>query len=63
MKMFFVVALLAACMALPAQETRREVGNAAGNPAVDSKPNSPDVPDVLAVSSHLERIVVLRFKF
>ena len=63
MKMFFVVALLAACMALPAQETRREVGNAAGNPAVDSKPNSPDVPDVFAVSSHLERIVVLRFKF
>ena len=63
MKMFFVVALLAACMALPAQETRREVSHATGNPAVDSKPNSPDVPDVFAVSGHLERIVVLRFKF
>lgn len=63
MKMFFVTALLAACMALPAQETRREVSHATGNPAVDSKPNSPDVPDVFAVSAHLERIVVLRFKF
>jgi len=63
MKIFWVVALLAACMALPAQETRREVSDATGNPAVDAKPNSPDVPDVFAVSGHLERIVVLRFKF
>ena len=63
MKRLFVVALFAACMALPAQETRREVSHATGNPAVDSKPNSPDVPDVFAVSGHLERIVVLRFKF
>jgi len=63
MKKLFVVALLASCMALPAQETRREVTNSSGNPAVDSKPNSPDVPDVFAVSGHLERIVVLRFKF
>ncbi len=63
MKMFFVTALLAACMALAAQETRREVSHATGNPAVDSKPSSPDVPDVFAVSAHLERLVVLRFKF
>jgi predicted DNA-binding protein with PD1-like motif len=63
MKQIFVVALLASCLALPAQETRREVSHAAGNPAIDSKPNSPDVPDVFAVSGHLERIVVLRFKF
>ena len=63
MKMFCVVALLAACMALPAQETRREFSHATGNPAVDSKPNSPDVPDVFAVIGHLERIVVLRFKY
>ena len=63
MKQLFVVALFAACMALPAQETRREVSHATGNPAIDSKPNSPDVPDVFAVSGHLERIVVLRFKF
>jgi predicted DNA-binding protein with PD1-like motif len=63
MKMFCVVALLFACAALPAQETRREASHATGNPAVDSKPNSPDVPDVFAVSGHLERIVVLRFKY
>src|SRR5580692_11801747 len=63
MKMFVAVLLFSACLALPAQETRREITNATGNPAVDSKPNSPDVPDVIAVSGHIERIVVLRFKF
>jgi len=63
MKKLFVVALLASCVALPAQETRHEVIHATGNPAVDSKPNSPDVPDVFAISGHLQRIVVLRFKF
>ena len=63
MKNFLVVALLASCLALPAQETRHEVSHATGNPAIDSKPNSPDVPDVFAVSGHLQRIVVLRFKF
>jgi uncharacterized protein len=63
MKKIFVVALLASCLAMPAQETRHEVTHATGNPAVDSKPNSPDVPDVFAVSGHLQRIVVLRFKF
>jgi hypothetical protein len=54
MKRIFVVVLLASCLAIPAQETRREVTHATGNPAVDSKPNSPDVPDVFAVSGHLE---------
>ncbi len=63
MKNLFLVLLLASCLALPAQETRREVTHATGNPAIDSKPNSPDVPDVFAVSGHLERIVVLRFKY
>ena len=63
MKKFFVVALLASCLALPAQETRRDVSHAAANPAIDLKPNSDQVPDVFAVSGHLERIVVLRFKF
>jgi predicted DNA-binding protein with PD1-like motif len=63
MKKIIVVVLLASCLALPAQETRHEVSHATGNPAVDSKPNSPDVPDVFAVSSHLQRVVVLRFKF
>jgi predicted DNA-binding protein with PD1-like motif len=63
MKRILIVALMALCMTLPAQETRRETSHATGNPAIDSKPNSPDVPDVLAVSGHLQRIVVLRFKF
>jgi len=63
MKKLLVVALFAACLTLPAQETRRETSLAAGNGAIDNRPNSPGVPDVFAVSGHLERIVVLRFKF
>jgi uncharacterized protein len=63
MKKLLLVALLAASLSLPAQESRHEVTHATGNPAVDSKPNSSDVPDVFAVSGHIERIVVLRFKF
>ncbi len=63
MKKLLVVALFAACLSLPAQETRHETSLATGNAAIDNKPNSPDVPDVFAVSGHIERIVVLRFKF
>lgn len=63
MKRFLAILLFSACLALPAQETRRETTNSSGNPAVDTKPNSPGVPDVIAVSGHIERIVVLRFKF
>lgn len=63
MRMLFVAVLLAGCLALPAQETRHETSHATGNPAIDNKQNSPDVPDVFAVSGHLDRIVVLRFKF
>ena len=46
-----------------AQETRREVEHHAANPADDAKPNSPAVPDGIALTAHLERIVVLRFKY
>jgi predicted DNA-binding protein with PD1-like motif len=63
MKKPVFVVLLASCMSLTAQETRREISHATGNPAVDSKANSDQVPDVFAVSGHLQRIVVLRFKF
>jgi predicted DNA-binding protein with PD1-like motif len=63
MTRFIVALVFASCLSLPAQETRHEVSHATGNPAIDSKPNSPDVPDVIAVSGHIERIVVLRFKF
>jgi len=62
-KRLLVAVLLASCLKLPAQETRSEVSHAHADPAIDAKPNSPDVPDVFAVSGHLERIVVLRFKF
>ena len=46
-----------------AQETRREIVNAAPTPALDAKPNSSDVPDAYAVTSQFERVVVLRFKY
>lgn len=63
MRKLLCLSIFLCCVTLPAQETRREVTTGTGNPVVDSKPNSPDVPDVFAVSGHLERIVVLRFKF
>jgi predicted DNA-binding protein with PD1-like motif len=45
------------------QETRREIVNASSDPKEDAKPNSPDVPDVYAISGRFDRIVTLRFKF
>jgi uncharacterized protein len=56
-------AVLASSVSLSAQETRREVVHASKNPAEDSKPNSDQVPDGYAVSGHLERIVIFRFKY
>lgn len=57
----WIVAL--STLALHAQQTRREQVNRSANPADDSKPNSPDVPDVYAIQGQFDRIVVLRFKF
>jgi len=57
-----VVALMLAGV-LSAQQTRREVVNAASNPADDAKPNSAGVPDVFAITAHFDRVVVLRFKY
>src|SRR5580765_3124337 len=48
---------------LPAQETRREIVNAAPTPDGDTKPNSDKVPDVYAISGKFDRVLVLRFKF
>jgi uncharacterized protein len=45
-----------------AQTTRQEVTKAT-TPHDDSKPNSPSVPDVYAISGKFERVVVLRFKY
>jgi uncharacterized protein len=46
-----------------AQETRRTTTLPSPNPADDTKPNSPQVPDVYAVTGHFDRVVVLRFKY
>lgn len=43
------------------QESRRDVTTTV-SPA-DSRPNSPDVPDVESIPTQFERVVVLRFKF
>jgi predicted DNA-binding protein with PD1-like motif len=60
MKLWVAGLLACACMA---QETRREITNASPKPADDAKSNSPSVPDVYAVSTQFERVLVLRFKF
>jgi hypothetical protein len=58
------IALIAlAAGILWAQETRKEVVNAAHDPRDDAKTNSEAVPDVYAIQGHFDRIVVLRFKF
>ena len=48
---------------LSAQETRREIVNAASTPAEDAKPNSDKVPEVYSIKGQFDRIVNLRFKF
>ena len=50
-------------LALGAQETRREITNAAANPADDAKGLSEKVPDVYAIPTQFERVLILRFKF
>jgi predicted DNA-binding protein with PD1-like motif len=58
----FTLALIIAAMAA-AQETRREIVNAAPTPADDAKPNSDKVPDVYAIRGQFDHILVLRFKY
>jgi predicted DNA-binding protein with PD1-like motif len=53
----------AVTVALPAQETRHIVTHAAAHPGDDTRPNNPQVSDVQALDAHLQRIVVLRFKY
>lgn len=45
------------------QETRRTIVNPSPNPADDSKSNSDKVPNVYSITSHFNRIVILRFKY
>lgn len=46
-----------------AQETRHEIVNAAKTAAEDAKPNSSAVPDVYAIPTQFDRVLILRFKF
>src|SRR5260221_3040654 len=57
------IAFIALSGLLAAQETRRELVNAAPTPAEDAKANSDKVPDVYAIKGQFDRIVILRFKF
>ena len=61
-KMRFAVLLIVAG-ALGAQESRHEIVNRAPRPADDAKPNSDQVPDVYAIPTQFERVLILRFKF
>jgi predicted DNA-binding protein with PD1-like motif len=55
-----VLLVMMAALLLGAQETRREATN---NAPDDKKPLSAQVPDVYAISTQFQRVVVLRFKF
>ena len=57
------IVLLALATTASAQQTRREIVNAAPTPAEDAKPNSEKVPGVFAIDGKFERVVILRFKF
>jgi predicted DNA-binding protein with PD1-like motif len=60
--LILVCALVLATQAA-AQESRREITNPAANPADDAKGLSEQVPDVYAIPTQFDRVVVLRFKF
>lgn len=53
---------LAGVTFLPAQKTITEITKPT-TPEDDAKPNSDKVPDVFAISTKFQRIVVLRFKY
>lgn len=61
--MKLLMALAAASSLLAGQETRREIVNAASNPADDKKELSAIVPDVYAINSQFQRVTILRFKY
>ena len=59
MRMLIALPLLVA--AAYAQQSRHEIVTSV-TPA-DSKPNNPEVPEVAAISTRFERVLVLRFKY
>ena len=60
---FCVFSIVLASYTSPAQETHRTAVNPSANPADDSKPNNPAVPDAYAITGHFDRIVVIRLKY
>ena len=58
-----LILILCSTTILSAQPQRREIVNASPNPADDAKPNSATVPDVYAITSQFDRVVILRFKY
>lgn len=63
MKFIALIVLIAGTAFLSAQETRRETVHVSANPADDHRPNSAGVPDVSVIESHIDRILIFRFKF
>lgn len=61
MKKLFLIGLLTTFCML-SQQTRREEVRSSGAEE-DARANSPDVPDVYAVSSQFDRVLILRFKY
>lgn len=51
------------CMFAEAQQTRKEIVNAAPTPADDAKGLSDKVPDVYAITGKFTRVEIWRFKF
>lgn len=58
-----LICFVLSAVAATAQQTRREITNAAPTPADDAKPNSDRVPEVYAVRSQFDRVLILRFKY
>jgi predicted DNA-binding protein with PD1-like motif len=61
--LLILVCALALAAQIAAQESRREITNPAANPADDAKGLSEKVPDVYAIPTQFDRVVILRFKF
>jgi predicted DNA-binding protein with PD1-like motif len=61
--LLILVCALALATQAAAQESRREITNPAANPADDAKGLSEQVPDVYAIPTQFDRVVILRFKF
>src|SRR5215467_6839116 len=60
--MKYFTLLFAMAGLLLAEETRREIVNAAPTPGDDAKPNSDKVPDVYPIYGKIGRVVIFRFK-